>query len=184
MSYSRLLWTLSIPFMMSCAAEEAPSSEEAPSWLFVVNAEEAALSGDILALTGVSPDVIAFTDRPDRGYGSLSMEELAAAWSEGSDSFADDPPNAIIDGTYTNDDGTTSRCSIDVELMAPPVAGEEGEWNWATVELYRWEGCPEGDVTLSETALFLDETGSDGISCNELKGTLLELSLCVDIPSS
>jgi hypothetical protein len=175
MSYSRFLWTLSIPFMMSCAAEEAPSSEEAPSWLFVVNAEEAALSGDTLALTGVSPDVIAFTDRPDRGYGTLSMEELAAAWSEGSDSFADDPPNAIIDGTYTNDDGTTSRCSIDVELMAPPVAGEEGEWNWATVELYRWEGCPEGDVTLSEPAILVDGSGLRCFASSNLRYVLPKL---------
>jgi hypothetical protein len=45
-------------------------------------------------------------DRPDRKFGRISMEDLAKAWAEGSDSFASIPPSAILNGTYTDEDGT------------------------------------------------------------------------------
>jgi hypothetical protein len=79
-------------------------------------------------------------------------------WAQGSDAFADDPPNAIVNGTYTHDDGTTSQCSIEVELMAAPEPGADGEWTWAAIELTRWEGCPDAaqtTVVLAPSTIFI-----------------------------
>jgi hypothetical protein len=161
MTCSRFPLILSVVLSVSCtiSKDDTADGQDQSSWFFLVNAEEATLSGDTLAFTGVSPEVFAFTDRPDPLFGTTSMEELSLAWSEGSDSFGDDPLNAIVRGTYTAEDGTTSRCSIDVELMAPPVAGEEGKWTWATVEPYSQEGCPEDVVfSLSTPSVLIDSS--------------------------
>ena len=137
----------------------AETTDEGAEWLFVVDAEGATLSDTTLTLTGVNPEVIAFTDRPERQSATLSMEDLAAAWAEGADSFADDPPNAILGGTYTDDEGNETHCSIEVELMAAPTAANEADWDWEVLELARWEGCPEanvGFVELSRASVFID----------------------------
>ena len=134
-------WLLLLPLTLATSCALQSGSGDA-SWLFVVNAAEATLTGDTLALSEVSPQVIAFTDRPARKFGSISMADLAKAWAEGSDSFASDPPNAILNGTYTDEDGTKRQCSIEVELMAAPVSGSPSGWTWKVVERARWDGCP------------------------------------------
>lgn len=135
-------WLLLFPLTLAMSCAPQSGSDDAASWLFVVNAAEATLTGDTLALSEVSPQVIAFTDRPARKFGSISMEDLAKAWAEGSDSFASDPPNAILNGAYTDEDGTKRQCSIEVELMAAPVSGSPSGWTWKVVERARWDGCP------------------------------------------
>ena len=146
----RQLVMLTIPLAVGCAP--------APTWLFVVDADQASLTSDSLLLTGVLPQVIAFTDRPDRLFGTTTMEDLADAWTEGSDSFEDDPPNAVVDGTYTAEDGSTSRCIVEVVLLGPPGAEDAGAWTWETVELYRWEGCPEDTgLNVMDVGLFIDD---------------------------
>ena len=111
------------------------------------------------------PEVVAFTDRPAREFGSISMTDLAKAWAEGSDSFASDPPNAILNGTYTDEDGTKRQCSIEVELMAAPVSGSPSGWTWKVVERARWDGCPApgAPVMFTAASLFIDPfpLGSD-----------------------
>ena len=149
----RLLLLLSLTLATSCARQSG--SGEASSWLGVVNAAEATLTGDTLALSEVSPEVVAFTDRPAREFGSISMADLAKAWAEGSDSFASDPPNAILNGTYTDEDGTKRQCSIEVELMAAPVSGSPSGWTWKVVERARWDGCPAPGAPVMFTAASL-----------------------------
>jgi len=41
--------------------------------------------------------IMAFTDRPERHAFSLTVEQLATIWEAGSDSFAEDPPNAVVE---------------------------------------------------------------------------------------
>jgi hypothetical protein len=150
-------WLLLLPLTLATSCALQSGSGDA-SWLFVVNAAEATLTGDTLALSEVSPQVIAFTDRPARKFGSISMADLAKAWAEGSDSFASDPPNAILNGTYTDEDGTKRQCSIEVELMAAPVSGSPSGWTWKVVERARWDGCPApgAPVSLRGVSVFID----------------------------
>jgi hypothetical protein len=156
-------WLLTLVLALACACDashpegEASSEGETPSWLFVVNADQATLTSDSLLLSGVASTVIAFTDRPDRGFATITMEKLAALWTEGSDSFEEDPPNAAVDGTITDEDGSTSRCTVEVELRAVPVAAEAGEWIWHTVELNRWPGCPqEAELVMEGPSILID----------------------------
>ena len=127
-----LRWLLLLPLTLATSCALQSGSGDA-SWLFVVHAAETTLTGDTLALSEVSPQVIAFTDRPARKFGSISMADLAKAWAEGSDSFASDPPNAILNGTYTDEDGTKRQCSIEVELMAARYPGRpaDGRGRWS-----------------------------------------------------
>jgi hypothetical protein len=159
MTFSRLPLIFSLVLSVSCAKskDDTAAGADQPEWLFVVHADQATLSDDVISLTDVAPQVIAFTDRPDRLFGTITMEDLAAAWTEGADSFADDPPNAILNGVITDDNGATTQCAIEVELMAAPAAGEGEQWSWPVVELGRFDGCPVGeDVTLNSASLFVD----------------------------
>ena len=48
-----------------------------------------------MTLNGV-PNVLYFSDRPDRVAGHLSLEKFVESWNKGSDSFKADPPNATL----------------------------------------------------------------------------------------
>ncbi len=74
-------------------AEEA---EETCNALFVHNAKSVSMEGDTLTMKGISPSVIFFCDRPQRFAGHLSVEEFLSSVSKGKDSFAEDPPNAVV----------------------------------------------------------------------------------------
>ena len=62
-----LRWLLLLPLTLATSCALQSGSGDA-SWLFVVHAAEATLTGDTLALSEVSPQVIAFTDRPARKF--------------------------------------------------------------------------------------------------------------------
>lgn len=49
-----------------------------------------------ITLTGVSPTTLFFSDRPHRLTGHIETSEFVEQWGEGDDSFADDPPNAVL----------------------------------------------------------------------------------------
>ena len=76
--------------------------------------------GKTLTLKNVSPAVIFFSDRPQRIAGHIKLSSFMQAWNEGSDSFAEDPPNANL--------STVNRDSINnvvVELINPRVSGDD-----------------------------------------------------------
>ena len=105
--------------------------------LFVMNARGAALQGQTLTLTGVSPNSIVFADRPVRAAGHLLTQHLLEEWAEGS--FAKDPPNATVsvmgkNGALARDavvvlrephlDG--DRLTFDVRVLEGNLAGADG----------------------------------------------------------
>ena len=47
-------------------------------------------------LLGLTPHTIYFSDRPQRIVGHLTTHRFLQWWSEGDDSFAVDPPNAVL----------------------------------------------------------------------------------------
>jgi hypothetical protein len=54
-----------------------------------------------ITLIGVNPSTLFFTDRPDRVAGQMKTSRFVPFWSEGTNSFKSDPPNAdisIVDG--------------------------------------------------------------------------------------
>lgn len=64
--------------------------------MFVQVAAGASGTATELTLDGVSPATLYFSDRPERVVGHLTNEQFVAQWGEGPDSFAADPPNAVL----------------------------------------------------------------------------------------
>ena len=79
------------------AAEQQTSSDVVMvDLLFVQTAQKATLSNDVLRLEGVSPATVVFSDRPERYTAHEPTEDIIADWAVGDDSFATDPPNAVL----------------------------------------------------------------------------------------
>ena len=72
--------------------------KDVADFLFVQTAAAMAFAADEnrLTLRGVSPTTLFFSDRPERIAGNMSTERFVPFWSEGTDSFLSDPPNADI----------------------------------------------------------------------------------------
>jgi hypothetical protein len=47
-------------------------------------------------MTDVGQNSIVFADRPDRAAGHVLTKDFLKEWDGGSDSFAEDPPNATL----------------------------------------------------------------------------------------
>tara|TARA_R110002020_G_scaffold144025_5_gene316866 strand:- start:2404 stop:3087 length:684 start_codon:yes stop_codon:yes gene_type:complete len=52
---------------------------------------------ELTFMTEEISSITAFTDRPERHAFSLTVGQLASVWEAGSDSFAKDPPNAVVE---------------------------------------------------------------------------------------
>ncbi|WP_245943891.1 hypothetical protein [Acuticoccus kandeliae] len=79
------------------AAQVNPSADQA-DFLFVQTANAMAFNADAseLVLHGISPTTLFFADRPERIAGNMKTADFVPFWSEGTDSFLSDPPNADL----------------------------------------------------------------------------------------
>jgi hypothetical protein len=50
----------------------------------------------ILTLQGLTPTALMFSDRPDRVTGHIPSGDFIDSWDQGEDSFASNPPNAVL----------------------------------------------------------------------------------------
>ena len=64
--------------------------------LFVQSAASMTSDGNAITLHGVSPSTLYFADRPQREVGHISSRQFVANWGEGDNSFAMNPPNAVL----------------------------------------------------------------------------------------
>ena len=78
---------------MSDVTEEQLEDMEA---LFVQTAAAMTSDGKSITLQGLSPSTLYFADRPQREVGHMSSRQFVALWGEGDNSFAEDPPNAVL----------------------------------------------------------------------------------------
>ena len=72
--------------------------------MFVQVARGSKTSDGVLTLTGVSPATLYFSDRPERVVGHMTNEQFVEGWSQGENSFASDPPNAVLSYVDLGDD--------------------------------------------------------------------------------
>lgn len=77
------------------AAQEAQGQAD---FLFVQTATGMAFDANRnrLTLNGVSPVTLFFSDRPERIAGNMATAAFVPFWSQGTDSFLSDPPNADL----------------------------------------------------------------------------------------
>ena len=96
-----------------------PGDEEMVELLFVQTAHEASLADGKLALKGITPATLYFSDRPERIVGHIATEKFVDSWGKGEDCFASDPPNAVL-SLLTHAEGE----EIAVVLKNPKFEGD------------------------------------------------------------
>ena len=88
--------------------------------MFVQIARGVTTDRDTLTLRDVSPSTLYFSDRPERVVGHMTTEQFIAQWTEGPNSFAEDPPNAVL--SYV--DAGADIPEDAVVVLRDPVAGD------------------------------------------------------------
>ncbi|MDK3072150.1 hypothetical protein QO034_03425 [Sedimentitalea sp. JM2-8] len=131
------------------AGRAAADEGQKADFLFVQTADGMAYAADDnrLTLRDVSPTTLFFSDRPERIAGNMSTESFVPFWSEGSDSFLSDPPNADLSIMVNGE-----LRQVVVELRDPRLA--EGNLIY-TVKLI--EGTMP--VMAENASLFIDVIG-------------------------
>lgn len=69
---------------------------QAEQSMFVQTAASITSDGASLALRGVTPSTIYFSDRPQRVVGHMATADFVDLWAVGDNSFEADPPNAVL----------------------------------------------------------------------------------------
>ena len=64
--------------------------------LFVQTAASLTSDRATITLHGLSPSTLYFADRPQRDVGHMMSRQFVANWEEGDNSFAKNPPNAVL----------------------------------------------------------------------------------------
>ena len=64
--------------------------------LFVQTAASMTSDRGTIRLQGLSPSTLYFADRPQREVGHMLSRQFVANWAAGDNSFADNPPNAVL----------------------------------------------------------------------------------------
>ena len=100
---------------MSVNAEPQVDNIEA---LFVQSARGMTSSDGSVTFHGLTHSTLFFADRPQRIVGHLSSKKFVNQWDEGEDSFAEDPPNAVISFLENED---TPPEEVTVELSDPQI---------------------------------------------------------------
>ena len=138
---------VTIGIVSSIGIAEA-DDEEKVDFLFVQYAESVTLADGKLTLRGIQPETLYFSDRPDRIVGRESTEKFVEHWwKEGEDSFAKNPPNAVLAVM-------SEPVPLDlVVVLKEPVL--EGNTLIYTVEVLDGPDSGEGEAN----ALFIDVIG-------------------------
>ena len=115
------------PLVAACASpraaddeqsgDAAANSEGGVPVLFVQTCSSGTYDGKTLTLNGVGPTLY-FSDRPKRIEGHLRTSQVIANWAEGDNSFASDPPNAVLSAF-----GKGNVANVTVELSEPRLSG-------------------------------------------------------------
>lgn len=136
------------------AESQAESGDDGPVFMFVHTADdfESDLDAKSLRLINVNPQVLYFSDRPDRIAGHLSMDKYLEEWTSVPDNFNDDPPNAAL-SVY--EPGEADNAIAVIEIENPVLDGNDIVYDYVVLE----GSVPENGGT---TALFIDRIGIGG----------------------
>ena len=99
--------------------------------LFVQTAASMISEGDRLVLHGMSPSTLYFADRPQREMGHMSTRSFVEFWGEGENSFAGDPPNAVLSFA---EPGDRPPEDVVVVLQEPRLDGDQLSYEIKTLD--------------------------------------------------
>jgi hypothetical protein len=90
--------------------------------MFVQVAREITIAASTVTLHGLSHATLFFSDRPQRVVGHMTARQFIKAWGEGQNSFAEDPPNAVISFLSEDDDAPEDAVVV---LKDPRLVGDD-----------------------------------------------------------
>jgi hypothetical protein len=105
-----------------------------------------------LRLKDVVPQVLYFSDRPERVAGHVDMAGYLEEWTKGKDNFGEDPPNATL-SVY--EPGQPENTTVVIEIMQPEVDGKDISYSYTLIN-------GEMPATGENAALFIDWIGPGG----------------------
>lgn len=122
-----------------------------------------------LTFIGVKPHTLVYADSPEHVVGSWTNTDFVARWQTNADSFAKDPPNAVL-LSHSPVDG--KEYSIEVELMNPVFNAFAGTLTYTATVVNDGDAddglVPSADRHMEEfpeilrsPALFIDNGGCD-----------------------
>lgn len=117
--------------------------------LFAQTAREMTTDGDKVTFHGLSPATLYFSDRPQRVVGHLTTKQFIDEWDLGENSFASDPPNAVISFVEKGDE---SPEDVIVVLKDPVLASDSLTY---TVDVLEGSLPPKGELV----SVFIDPFG-------------------------
>jgi hypothetical protein len=110
--------------------EMSDTATQKVQFLFVQNAKSVSFANGTMTLHGVNPVTVCFADRPERIAGHMPTSKIVPMWSEGSNSFTSDPPNATL--SLLNSSGGTS--DVVLVLRNPRINGDDLSYDVRTLE--------------------------------------------------
>src|SRR4051795_7310911 len=107
--------------------------------MFVQLARGVTSDQSTLKLEDVSPSTLYFSDRPERVVGHMTTEQFVEQWTDGPNSFFEDPPNAVLAYVSAGEDipsdavvvlrdpvASGSSLSYSIEVLEGAVPAESG----------------------------------------------------------
>ncbi len=102
-------------------SEQSEPNVESIEALFVQGARGLTTSNGSITFHGLAHSTLFFADRPQRVVGHLSSRKFVDQWGEGEDSFAKDPPNAVVSFL---EDGDTIPEEVTMTISDPQLDGD------------------------------------------------------------
>jgi hypothetical protein len=103
---------------MSHVTEQQLEDMEA---LFVQTAASMTSDSRTITLKGLSPSTLYFSDRPKREVGHMSTRQFVEVWDDGDNSFAQNPPNAVL--SFAEPDDRLPQDAV-VVIQGPHLDGD------------------------------------------------------------
>jgi hypothetical protein len=117
--------------------------------LFVQSATALSSGPGTITLHGLADSTVYFADRPRREIGHIPSSRFIELWKTGANSFAVDPPNAVL--SFLDQNGTEPEDAV-VVLLEPRLEGDTLSY---TVEILEGSLPPRS----GPCALFIDVFG-------------------------
>jgi len=102
-------------------SENTEPQVESIEALFVQSAHGLTTSNGSVTFHGLAHATLFFADRPQRVVGHLTSRKFVEQWGEGEDSFAEDPPNAVLSFL---EDGDTVPEEVTMTISDPQLDGD------------------------------------------------------------
>ena len=161
------------------------TAKQAPSFLFVVSAGQAKIKKSktkgehVLAMNLPHINqIIMFSDRPNRIVKYINGDDLKKLWKQGSDSFASNPPNAVL--------STSSMDANIVVLNGMKAKGNQVAYSFTSKQPIKLKAMRHITLTIDQncgdgipTGLSTQEWACAAVkNCPALRSSLVDPSKC------